>query len=61
MREGTSMNEKKESVLYKELNVGFVYVFVLIVGFIIVFSMITFLKNKVNEITEGTVASSINY
>ncbi len=60
MREGTSMNEKKESVLYKELNVGFVYVFVLIVGFIIVFSMITFLKNKVNEITEGTVASS-NY
>ena len=46
------MNDKA-SILHKELNLGFVYVFIFLVGLIIVTCMISYINAKVNEISNS--------
>ena len=44
--------EKKESFLFKKLDLVFVYLFIFIVGIIIVFIMTSYLNSKVQEFNE---------
>lgn len=53
------MNEKKESFLFKELNLVFVYIFIFLVGIIIVLFMTSYLNSKVKEFSEEAVAMYI--
>ena len=47
----------KESFLYKKLDLGFVYIFIFLVGFAIVLFMINYLNSKIQDYTgETTVA-----
>ncbi len=52
--------KKKESILFKKLDLAFVYVFIFIFGMIIVFVMTSYLNNKVKEFTETSIASASN-
>lgn len=52
------MDEKKESVLFKKLDLAFVYLFVFLVGIAIVLIMTTYLNNKVKEFTDESVATA---
>lgn len=45
--------EKKESILFKKLDLAFVYLFIFIVGIIIIFIMISYINNQVKEIDNG--------
>ena len=51
--------EKKESILFKRLDVAFVYLFVFLVGIAIVLAMTSYLNNKVKEFSENSVAYGI--
>ena len=47
--------EKKESILFKELDVAFVYLFIFLVGIAIVLGMTSYINGKVAEFNEGSV------
>lgn len=51
--------EKKESVLFKKLDLAFVYLFVFLVGIAIVLGMTSYLNNKVKEFNEDSIASAL--
>ena len=48
--------EKKESILFKKLDLAFVYLFVFLVGVAIVLAMTSFLNDKVKEFSEDVIA-----
>lgn len=50
------MEEKKDSILFKKLDLAFVYLFVFLVGIAIVLIMTTYLNNKVKEFSDESVA-----
>lgn len=50
--------DKKDNILFKEVNVGFAYLFIAIVGFTIAILMINYINQKVSEYTDGTVMES---
>lgn len=50
------MGEKKESTLFKKLDIAFVYLFIFLVGVAIVLAMTSYLNNKVKEFGESSVA-----
>lgn len=50
--------EKKVSVLFKKLDLAFVYLFIFLVGIAIVLTMTSFLNNKVKEFNEEAIAMS---
>ena len=47
-------------ILKKEVNSGLAYVILLAIGFIIVFSMVSYIKEKAEDITDGYTISE-NY
>ena len=49
------VEEKKKSILFKELDVAFVYVIIFVVGMAIVFAMTSYINNKVAEFNEATI------
>ena len=48
-------NEKK-SILFKELDLAFVYLFILFIGIAIVLIMTSYINNKVQEFNNQSVA-----
>ena len=50
------MEEKKESGLFKKLDVAFVYLFIFLVGIAIVLGMTSYLNSKVKEFTDTSIA-----
>ena len=48
-------SEKKESFLFKKLDLAFVYLFIFLVGIAIVLMMTSYLNNKVKEFNEETI------
>ncbi len=50
--------EKKESILYKKLNLAFVYIFIFLIGMLIVFFMTSYLNNKVKEFNNEIVTNT---
>lgn len=64
MNPGTNVkveeSNKKGSVLFKNLDLAFVYVFIFIFGMIIIFVMTSYLNNKVKEFTESSIAIASN-
>lgn len=51
--------DKKKSVLFKNLDIVFVYLFVFLVGIAIVLGMASYLNNKVREFSDNSIAYSI--
>lgn len=51
---------KNKSVLFKNLNLVFVYAFIFIFGMIIVFVVTSYLNYKVKEFTESSIAIASN-
>lgn len=51
--------EKKENILFKKLDLAFVYIFIFLVGVAIVLTMTSYLNNKVKEFNEESVAMMI--
>ena len=51
--------DKEKSVLFKKLDVAFVYLFIFLVGVAIVLGMTSYLNNKVKEFSENSIAYSI--
>lgn len=49
-------NIEKESILFKKLDLVFVYLFVFLVGIAIVLAMTSYLNNKVKEFNQNTIA-----
>ena len=49
--------EKKENILFKKLDLAFVYLFVFLVGVAIVLAMTSYLNNKVKEFNEGAIST----
>ena len=47
--------EKKESVLFKKMDLAFVYLFIFFVGIAIVLIMTSYLNNKVKEFNEESM------
>ena len=52
--------ESKGNILFKKLDLAFVYIFIFLVGIAIVLSMTSYLNNKVKEFTEGSVYTDVN-
>ena len=52
--------ESKGNILFKKLDLAFVYIFIFLVGVAIVLSMTSYLNNKVKEFTEGSVYTDVN-
>ena len=50
------MSTKKENVLFKKLDLAFVYLFIFLVGIAIVLAMTSYLNNKVSEFTQNSIA-----
>lgn len=50
------MDNKKETVLFKRLDLAFVYLFIFLVGIAIVLLMTSYLNNKVKEFNDNSVA-----
>jgi len=48
--------EKKENILFKKLDLVFVYLFIFLVGIAIVLMMTSYLNNRVKEFNEETIA-----
>lgn len=48
-------NEQKGNVLFKKLDLAFVYLFIFLVGIAIVLTMTSFLNDKVKEFTEDAI------
>lgn len=51
--------EKKDSVLFKKLDLAFVYLFVFLVGIAIVLAMTSYLNDKVKEFGDTSIAAVI--
>lgn len=49
------MEEKKESFLFKKLDLAFVYVFIFLVGIAIVFIMTSYINSKVKEFGQDSL------
>ena len=49
--------EKKESFLFKKLDLVFVYLFIFLVGVAIVFAMTSYLNSKVQEFNDMSISS----
>ena len=54
------MEEKKESVLFKKLDLVFVYTFIFLVGIAIVLMMTSYLNNKVKEFNSEIASTTQN-
>jgi len=52
--------EKKKSILFKELDLAFVYLFILFIGIAIVLVMTSYINNKVKEFNNESI-SIANY
>lgn len=52
--------ESKGNILFKKLDLAFVYIFIFLVGVAIVLSMTSYLNNKVKEFSEGAVYTDVN-
>ena len=52
------MKEEKDSVLFKKLDLAFVYLTIFIIGIAIVFIMTGYINNKVEEFTNETIPAS---
>ncbi len=52
-------NQKKESFLFKKLDLAFVYLFVFLVGIAIVLAMTSYLNSKVKEFNDNSMAAAI--
>ena len=52
--------EKKENVLFKQLDLAFVYIFIFLVGIAIVLGMTSYLNNKVKEFTDGSIYTDVH-
>lgn len=52
--------ENKENMLFKELNIVFVYLFIFLVGVAIVLSMTSYLNNKVKEFNSDSILVETN-
>lgn len=48
-------NEQKGNLLFKKLDLVFVYLFVFLVGVAIILAMTSFLNDKVKEFTEDAI------
>lgn len=48
--------EKKGNILFKNLDLAFVYLFIFLVGVAIVLAMTSYLNNKVKEFNEESIA-----
>ena len=53
----TQTEGKKESILFKKLDLIFVYSFIFFIGIAIVLMMTTYLNNKVKEFNQEIVSS----
>ena len=53
----TETGEKKNSILFKKLDLVFVYSFIFFIGIAIVLMMTTYLNNKVKEFNQEIVSS----
>ena len=53
------METKKESSLFKRLDIAFVYLFIFLVGIAIVLGMTSYLNSKVKEFNESSSAYAI--
>ena len=51
------MEEKKENVLFKKLDLVFVYSFIFVIGMAIVLIMTSYLNNKVKEFNQEIVST----
>ena len=54
------MKEEKESLLFKKLDLAFVYLTIFIIGIAIVFIMTSYINNKVQEFSSETITVSEN-
>ncbi len=54
----TTVDEKKESILFKNLDLAFVYIFIFLVGVGIVLFMTNYLNDKVKEFTKESLVYS---
>ena len=54
------MEEKKESILFKKLDLAFVYLIIFIFGMAIMFFMTAYINNKVQEFNAETIPVSDN-
>lgn len=54
------MKGEKESVLFKKLDLAFVYGIIFVVGVIIVLIMTSYINDKVQEFTSGAVSTTQN-
>ena len=52
------VEEQKQSIWTKNLNLAFVYIFVFLFGLVVVFIMTTVLNNKVKEINEESYVTT---
>ena len=50
------MEEKKESVWFKKMDLAFVYLFIFLAGIAIVMIMTSYINNKVKEFNEETIS-----
>ena len=57
--ENIENTEKKGSILFKKLDLAFVYLFVFLTGIAIVLMMTSYLNNKVKEFNEETIAIAV--
>ncbi|MDO4963445.1 MAG: hypothetical protein Q4E75_05085 [bacterium] len=44
--------QKKQSILFRDLDLAFVYIFIALVGIAIVLGMVSYLNSKVKEFTD---------
>ena len=51
--------EKEKSILFKKLDIVFVYLFVFLVGIAVVFAMTSYLNNKVKEFGDDAIAIAL--
>ncbi len=52
------MKEEKESILFKKLDLTFVYIIIFIFGMLLVFFMTSYLNSKVAEFTTDAYTQS---
>ena len=48
--------DNKKSILFKELDIVFVYLFIFLVGIAIVLGMVSYLNNKVKEFSDSSIS-----
>lgn len=52
--------KEKKSILFRNLDLAFVYLFIFLVGIAIVLLMTTYLNNKVKEFTTDSLAITLS-